>query len=135
MDGALVFWWGARAGVCDLRSGVLRSFGIAGAIRREVGEDQGGDLLDEVLNFEILWAVEDCGVGYGFDRLDDHERREVEVFWTDLRLALFEEGSKHLLNPSCQSILRSGPPAPGDLLYQHPVQFRVDSVQPQRSPY
>jgi hypothetical protein len=39
VDGALVFWWGARAGVYDLRSGVLRSFGIAGAIRREVGED------------------------------------------------------------------------------------------------
>src|SRR5215218_6335549 len=36
VDGALVFWWDARAGVCDLRSGVLRSFGIAGAIRREV---------------------------------------------------------------------------------------------------
>src|SRR5918994_7726333 len=122
-------------GVCDLRSGVLRTFGIAGAIRREVEEHQGGDLLDEVLIFEILGALEDRGMGYGFDRLDDHERREVEVFWTDLCLALFEEGSKHLLNPSCQSILRIGPPAPGDLLYQHPVQFRVDGVQPQRSPY
>ena len=30
---------GRSGGVCDLRSGVLRSFGIAGAIRREVGED------------------------------------------------------------------------------------------------
>ena len=129
------YFGGAFGRGCDLHSGVLRSFWIAGAIRREVGEDQGGDLLDEVLNFKILWAVEDCGVGYGFDHLDNHERRKVEVFWTDLRLALFEEGSKHLLNPPCQSILRSGPPAPGDLLYQNPVQFRVDGVQPQRSPY